>query len=250
VEKNYATQYHDLYRRHWWWCARECAILNEIKRLGLQPDGSCSILDIGCGDGLIFDALQPYGQVWGVEADAATLTAAGRWRHRIANQRFDVSYQPGRRYDLILMLDILEHLPDPESALSHARSLLKPHGKLLMTVPAFNLLWTTHDDLNHHYVRYTKHSFGRLANAAGVKLEQLRYFFHWTYPVKLAIRLRELLLRTRAAPPRVPPKVLNRLCFALSRFEQQTITRLGIPFGSSLLAIGTCSSCAAQKTST
>jgi SAM-dependent methyltransferase len=119
------------------------------------------------------------------------------------------------------MLDVLEHLPDPAAALEHARSLLNPGGRLLITVPALNVLWTTHDDVNHHYIRYDRRSFRLLARNAGVELLSLRYFFHWTCPVKLLIRLKEALWKTRPAPPRVPQKLVNQLCLALSCAEQR-----------------------------
>ena len=238
MDQSYAEVYRDLYRNHWWWRARERAILTEIRKLGFVQDGTAQILDVGCGDGLLFDALHPFGEVRGVEADPATLSQDSRWRKQIFQQPFDASFQPSQRFDLILMLDLLEHLEDPEAALRHARCLLKPNGKLIMTVPAFQSLWTSHDDLNHHFIRYSRSSFSRLAAQAGVQLEQLRYLYHWTCPVKLAIRLREYLFRTVAAAPRVPGSVMNAICYGVSRFEQLTLSRWGMPFGSSLLAVG------------
>jgi SAM-dependent methyltransferase len=243
MQSDYAIRYRELYRNHWWWRAREVAILEQIRQLGFLPDGSQTMLDVGCGDGLLFDCLEPFGLVCGVEGDATTLDENGRWRHRIFQQPFDESFLPEVRFDLILMLDLLEHLPDPERALRHARRLLKPGGRLLMTVPAFNALWTTHDDLNHHFVRYDRRSFHRLAAAAGVTLEKCSYFFHWTFPVKLLIRLRESLTNVRAAPPAIPANWINRTCYALTRLEQRTLTRLGPPFGSSLLAVGSGAEC-------
>jgi len=241
MENEYAKKYRDLYQNHWWWRSRERAILAEIERLGFKPDGTNSILDVGCGDGLLFNELSPFGTVQGVETDSATLTESGPWQEQIFNQPFDTSFQPEKKYDLILMLDLLEHLADPHAALEHARSLLTPKGKLIMTVPAFNSLWTTHDDLNHHFTRYTKPTFDALANSSGVRLEKLQYLFHWTCPVKLAIRIKERLLKSRAESPQVPQRMINWICFALTRLEQLTISKISMPFGSSLLAIGSSS---------
>ena len=237
MDSNYAAKYRTLYENHWWWRAREAAITREIRQL-FAPDGSHDFLDVGCGDGLMFERLAPYGRVEGVEVDPSTIAPSSRWRDSIHFGRFDDSFRPDRRYDLVLMLDVLEHLPDPAAALQHARTLLKPHGALLITVPAFNVLWTSHDDLNHHFTRYTKRSFHQLAVAAGVHLERMRYLFHWTFPAKLAVRCKEAILRGEAAPPELPPALVNSALTALSRCEQATIGRLPVPFGSSLLAIG------------
>ncbi len=177
--------------------------------------------------------------MFGVEADETTLAADSPWRRQIFCQPFDRAFQPDQTFDLILMLDVLEHLPDPAAALEHARSLLTPSGRLLITVPALNALWTTHDDVNHHYIRYDRRSFRSLARNAGVELLSLRYFFHWTCPVKLLIRLKEALWKPEPVPPRVPQKLVNQLCLALSCAEQRLITPLQLPFGSSLLAVAT-----------
>lgn len=237
MDSTYAAQYRTLYEQHWWWRAREAAIVREIRAL-FRPDGSREFLDVGCGDGLLFGRLAAFGRVDGVEIDPLTVAVDSPWRQRIHFGPFDESYQPERRYDLILMLDVLEHLPDPAAALRHARSLLKPQGALLMTVPAFNVLWTSHDELNRHFTRYTKQSFRELACSAGVGLQRMRYLFQWTFPAKLAVRLKEAVLRSEARPPELPPRMVNSLLTTASRWEEATLGRLGAPFGSSLLAIG------------
>jgi len=237
MQSDYAQLYRDLYQQHWWWRARERAILAEIQHLGFRANGEANILDVGCGDGLLFSRLAGFGQVFGVEADETTLAPDSLWRRQIYCQPFDRAFQPEQTFDLILMLDVLEHLPDPAAALEHARSLLNPNGRMLITVPALNALWTTHDDVNHHYIRFDRGSFRALARTAGVELLALKYFFHWTCPVKLLIRLREALWKTEPAPPRVPQKLINHLCLALSCAEQRLAGPLKLPFGSSLLAV-------------
>jgi 2-polyprenyl-3-methyl-5-hydroxy-6-metoxy-1,4-benzoquinol methylase len=237
MDPEYARRYRDLYERHWWWRARERLILDTVRRN--RPGGGWrSILDVGCGAGLLFDALAELGDVEGVEADPQLARVAGKHRARIHVGRFDASFRPGKRYSLVLMLDVIEHLPDPVAALRHARELLAPDGVLVATVPAFPLLWTTHDDLNHHLTRYTKRSFAVLASQAGVRVAAARYFFHWVFPAKLAVRLLEAMIPRRPSPPRVPPGWINALAYGYTRIEQRLITPLGLPFGSSLLVVG------------
>ncbi len=236
MDNSYALKYRTLYERHWWWRARQHAILAELGRVGV-PHGGQSVLDIGCGDGLFFDALQQYGDVEGVEVDRSLVTEESRHRDRIHIRPFDEDFQTGKQYSLILMLDVLEHLPDPIGALRHASNLLTDDGVLLITVPAFRLLWTTHDDLNHHYTRYTKTSFKKVADEAEIVIDHMRYLFQWTCPVKLAIRFKETVVMTRPESPEVPAFPINGACYALSRFEQTMFQRVPVPFGSSLLAV-------------
>ncbi|MFQ5743489.1 MAG: class I SAM-dependent methyltransferase [Acidobacteriota bacterium] len=237
MDQAYARRYRQLYERHWWWRAREKVILAALRRR--QPAGGWrTILDVGCGDGLFFERLSELGEVEGVEPEAALVSASSRHRHRIHLCPFDDSFLPGKRYSLILMLDVLEHLEDPAAALRHAQALLEPLGVLLATVPAFNLLWTQHDELNRHHSRYTKGSFRQLARAAGLRIDRETYFFYWTCPVKLAARLVERALGLRPRLPRVPPRWLNGSLYLLSRLEQRTLGSLPVPFGSSLLIVG------------
>ena len=110
---------------------------------------------------------------------------------------------------------------------------------MLVTLPAFNVLWTNHDVINQHCTRYTKRTFCKLAREAGLHIEIERYFFHWLFPVKIAARIVEHISRSRPTPARVPNLWINKLLYALSRFEEMTWGRLSLPFGSSLVVLGT-----------
>ena len=183
----------------------------------------------------------------GIESDAALISAALRDSGQVHVGRFDDRFQPGHRYQLVLMLDVLEHLEDPRAALEHALRLLQPGGTILITVPAFRLLWTQHDDMNRHYTRYTRRTFGQLACEVGLQLDECRYFYHWLFPLKLAVRLMEAVRRGEPRPPQVPASAVNRLCYAISRGEQRLCGRFPLPWGSSLLAVGRASSAAAAR---
>jgi SAM-dependent methyltransferase len=238
MDPQYGHGYADLFRRHWWWRAREALLLQELRRA--RPVGGWrSVLDIGCGDGLFFDRLKEFGEVEGVEPDAALVTPDGPHRAQIHVGPFDASFRPGKRYSLVLMLDVLEHLPDAPGALRAALDLLEPGGTFVATVPAFESLWTGHDDFNHHLTRYTRTTFRKLAHAAGLHIARERYFFHWTFPVKLLVRLKEAIQQRPPEPEGVPPAMVNKALYALSRVEQAMLGHLRPPFGSSLLVVGT-----------
>jgi SAM-dependent methyltransferase len=237
MHEGYGRVYAALYARHWWWRSREAAILELVR--AIQPQhGFGNILDVGCGDGLFFDQLHAFGEVEGIEASKDLVDPNGRHRDRIHIAPFDSHFQPGRRYGLVLMLDVLEHLTDPVAALRHAIDLSEPGGKIVITVPAFNALWTAHDYMNHHRLRYTKSTFAQVARKAGLQIEMTRYLFQWTFLVKLAQRSLERLLGSRNPIPSIPPAPINRALYLLSRAEQKIFARVPAPFGSSLLIVG------------
>ncbi len=196
------------------------------------------ILDVGCGDGLFFDTLSKLGHVEGVEVVGDMIDPRSPHRDRIHIGPFDASFAPNKRYGLILMLDVLEHLTDPKAALERALTLLESDGRLIVTVPAFNVLWTRHDDINRHVTRYTRRSFSRLAEGSGLRIDDARYAFHWMFLAKLIVRASEALVPRDPTPASVPPALINSSLAALCRLEQRALTWARVPFGSSLLVVG------------
>lgn len=237
MDPAYEKVYRKLYEQHWWWRSREAAILDVLKSLS-RPNGFGNILDVGCGDGLFFDQLQKFGDVEGVEFSAELLDANGPHRAKIHVAPFDERFLPRKQYGLITMLDVLEHLTDPVGALAHAARLLEGDGILVVTVPAFNLIWTTHDDWNHHQTRYTKSSFRSVAEKSGVKIRRMRYWYQWPFPAKLLVRVTERIIRATPKNPAIPSPPINRSLYLLSRAEQKVFTKIPAPFGSSLMVIG------------
>lgn len=237
MREDYAQLYHDLYHRHWWWRARERFILDFLR--ARQPsEGWRRILDVGCGDGLFFDKLLQFGDVEGVELSANLVAENGPHRSRIHVGNFDSSLGLSGDFNLILMLDVLEHMDDPVTALQFALSRLARDGKLLITLPAFNALWTNHDVINHHVTRYTKSSFKEISDQAGICVEVDRYFFHWLFPMKAACRVAEAVFGSEPKPTRVPRPWINNALYRLSLLENKVSSVSPLPFGSSLLILG------------
>lgn len=235
MDKQYGDAYGDLYRRHWWWRARRRFLLETLERELPAGNRNGRLLDVGCGDGLLFPDLAPFGEPEGIEVEGELIRPDNPWRSRIHVGPFDESYRPSGRFSAILMLDVLEHLPDPRRALTLARELLAPDGRLIVTVPAFLHLWTSHDDLNHHYIRYSRRSLRAVADAAGCSWRSSCYFFQGLYFAKLMVRAWEGVRTARPRVPQLPPVWLNRLCETWCSLEQRCARRL--PWGSSLLAV-------------
>jgi 2-polyprenyl-3-methyl-5-hydroxy-6-metoxy-1,4-benzoquinol methylase len=237
VDRDYAKLYRDLFEKHWWWRARAKYVIETLRRY-CPSAGWPTILDIGCGDGLFFEQLKQFGKVQGIEPCAELVSRDNPERDCIYIGPFDEHFAPAEKYSLILMLDVLEHLAEPVGAVRHAMELLRPEGIFMATVPAFTLLWTNHDLLNHHFTRYTVRSFRQLAARAGLEIKQSQYLFHWIFPLKLGARVAEYAFERKAEPPTIPGCWVNELFYGLTRFEQLTLSRLPIPFGTSLMVVG------------
>jgi SAM-dependent methyltransferase len=234
MDAPYAAAYSELYGRHWWWRVREDILVGRIRGL-LRGVPDARILDVGCGAALFFDALQPFGHVEGVEADRAAVDRSGRWRDRIFVGALDNSFVPAAPFDLILMLDVLEHMAAPEDALIRAAQILRPHGRILITVPAFTWLWTAHDEMNHHLTRYSAAALREVIARSGLVTLEAGYLFQSLVLPKLLVRAKEALSSRTPRVPGVPPPAINAIIRAWFRAEHALVRWL--PFGGSALAI-------------
>lgn len=233
MDATYASGYAALYRGHWWWRARERMLLQEVARVA--GGRRLRILDAGCGAGLFFDALQRFGDVEGVEADEGLVAQAGPWRDRIVVGSLDDGFSPSQPYDLILLLDVLEHVPDPDVALRRARALATPEAALIVTVPALRALWTSHDNLNAHRTRYRRGELRDALTRTGWHAVTLQYLFASLVVPKLLVRGMEAIAHPTPAAPRIPPEPMNRLLEAICSVD---LAMRGVwPVGSSLLAV-------------
>jgi len=234
MDTAYATAYAELYRNHWWWRTREAILLRRLAEL-IDSGRRARILDVGCGAGLFFDALTRFGHVEGIESDAVLVGQSGRWRNQILIGELDDSFCPDEPFDTILMLDVLEHVPNPEQMLDAARRVLSPCGRLVITVPAFDCLWTSHDDLNHHLRRYTADTLRHTIREAGLVTESISYLFQSLVIPKLLVRALEAVKGGTPRLPRVPSATVNGLL--RNWFQAESTVSRWLPFGTSLIAV-------------
>ncbi len=177
MDETYRAEYERLYRAHWWWRARESILLGVLRRLGPKP--GAAVLDVGCGNALSFAALEEFGTVRGIEVDPSLLDVRGPFRAQISTDPLESSLydDPRWRFDVITALDVVEHIDDDRAAVARMAAMLRRGGLLIITVPAFALLWDYHDELNFHRRRYTAGSLKRTLAGHGVELLELRYLF-------------------------------------------------------------------------
>ena len=236
MDEQYLRGYRELYERHWWWRTRDTLLTREVARIAARHPVR-RILDVGCGDGLFFPVLSRFGEVYGVEPVADALDPHGAFRSRIHAGPFDASYCPDAPFDLVLALDVIEHLRAPHDFLAEVRRMVAPGGWFIATVPAFRTIWTAHDDLNEHVTRFTRDELTSLISAHQFEIVDARYFFVLLAVAKFGVRGLEALLRSKPSPPGVPAGPVNAVLTALCRAEQSVLGERHPWFGSSLLVV-------------
>jgi SAM-dependent methyltransferase len=232
----------ELDTRHWWYRARRDILAQLIRRKVPLPTDP-RILEIGCGTGHNLPMLAQFGRVDAVEIDpVARAIASGRLGQAVHDAPL-----PGltgiaqRAYDLVALLDVLEHVEADREALVSIAGRLKPNGRILLTVPAHPWMWSAHDVANHHKRRYTKRTLKAVVAAAGLKLEELTYFNSVLFPVAAMARVAARVARKEGSGDAMPPKPVNALFEALFGLERHAIGRLPFPPGVSLAAIASAS---------
>ena len=240
MDRDYELQTHQAEDRHWWYRGRRTVLDGVIADLGL-PRGA-RILDAGCGSGRNMIELAPYGSVTGVEL-SETSVALARERDAgevVAGSVLEMPFADDS-FDLAVSLDVIEHLEDDLTALRELRRTVAPGGSLLVTVPAYQWLWSGHDEINHHHRRYTRRSLQRVAERAGWHQTRTTYFNSLLLPVAIVLRVLDRV-NTKTTESSldlwVPPEPLNWLLQRPLAIEAALIRRGGrIPAGLSLLAV-------------
>jgi len=224
--------------RHWWFTARRRILAAIVERVVRPPRGA-RILELGCGTGHNLEMLGHFGSVEGSELDDhAREVAAKRLGRPIARAELpDLSGFDEAAYDLIALLDVLEHVDDDSGTLAAVYSRLKPGGALLLTVPINPWMWSAHDVAHHHKRRYRNREIEALAKAAGFDVELLSPFNSLLFPLVAAARGFGKLTGKDSGDDALPPAPLNRALDALFGAEKWLIGRVPMPFGVSLVAV-------------
>jgi SAM-dependent methyltransferase len=211
-----------------------------VEALGLPAHAR--ILDAGCGSGRNMVELSTRGPVTGVElSDTSVELARARGAGEVvAGSVLEMPFDSDS-FDLAASLDVIEHLKDDLGALRELRRVVAPGGWLLVTVPAYQWLWSGHDEVNHHHRRYTRRSLQRVAEQAGWEQMRTTHFNSLLLPAAILLRVLERLNRKTTESSLdlwVPPAPLNWLLERPLALEAALIARGGrIPAGLSLLAV-------------
>lgn len=222
---------------HWWFAARRDILTKLIERQHLPQNAR--ILEVGCGTGSNLAMLQQFGTVHAIEPDDPA--------RALASSRSGLEIQGGLlpdgvlledgAYDLIVLLDVLEHIPDDRGTLEALRPKLAKGGRLLVTVPAMPWLWSAHDLAHHHQRRYTAGGLEQVFHSAGFRVRYRSFFNSLLFPLIVAARAAGKLTGREGGDDTIPPRPVNRLLQGLFALERHVVGRGSLPFGVSLALV-------------
>jgi len=223
---------------HWWYRARRDILADYIARYADLPE-KARILEIGCGTGHNLPMLARFGEVDAVEIDAAAREiASGRLGKALSTAPLPALEGIVRgSYDLVAVLDVVEHVLDDVRSLQAMAECLAPGGKILITVPAHPWMWSAHDVVNHHHRRYTKATLEQAIREAGLKPAKLGYFNSLLFPLAAAARWVGNRTGKDDSDDSPPPKPVNWLFERIFALERHLVGRVPMPPGVSLITL-------------
>ncbi len=223
---------------HWWYRARRDILADYVTRYADLPTPA-RVLEIGCGTGHNLPMLGSFGEVDAIEIDEAA--------RDIASQRLgkpvgtaplpELNGVDRGAYDMVAVLDVIEHIDDDVAALKAMADALKPGGKILIAVPAHGWMWSAHDVVNHHKRRYSKASLDAAIRAAGLKHNGLRWFNSLLFPAAVAARMAGKLTGRDDSDDSPPARPLNTLFVTIFRLERHLIGRVPMTPGLSIITL-------------
>jgi SAM-dependent methyltransferase len=191
--EQYAASHPPGIGRHYWHRARNRILWSKLQRT-LLPESH--VLDIGCGSGIVVDFLREKGvTAFGADVGTPEPETAGVAPHLFLGQdAFALDPALRDRIDVVLLMDVLEHLEHPEAFLGEIERAFPNLRAIHVTVPARMEIWSNYDEYFKHFRRYTRAGVVEMAKRAGFDVPDIGYAFHGLY---MAARGMKLLARER-----------------------------------------------------
>jgi len=238
VEEQLYRKFYEIETTHWWFSARQKIVLDIIQNRLALPRGA-KVLDVGCGTGAILAEFARQFDAYGT--DTSSLAIEFCRKRGIANAfhcTLETFPLPDLRFDLITLLDVIEHVDGDVDILKQALGHITRDGHILVTVPAYEFLWSQHDDLNHHKRRYVKSQLTHVLRESGFTVEMCSYYNTILFPTALLKRMSERFIKANEDTALdLPSSIVNSALKTVFGFERFLLRQFSLPFGLSIIAL-------------
>jgi 2-polyprenyl-3-methyl-5-hydroxy-6-metoxy-1,4-benzoquinol methylase len=236
---NMYRMFFEVQKKHWWFVTKKEIVLDTIDRY-LHKHAGTKVLDIGCGSGLMLNALENIGQTFGMDMSDNAIN----FSKEIFNGKVEKGFLPNQipyaenYFNLITALDVIEHVDEDVDSLKAILAHLAADGKAVITVPAYMFLWSKFDEMNEHKRRYTLTELNTKLVQAGFTVEKISYYNTLLFPAVFVVRmLNNLLKRDGSSDVDLPNAPLNFVLKKIFGIEKYLLKFVNLPFGVSILAV-------------
>lgn len=246
MKSDFYEEYFHHENTHWWFRWRFDLIGDVVGSL-TSGKSDVKILDAGCGTGQMTKLLEGYGDAVGLDLalEAINYAKIRGVKNLVQGSITEPPFEPGS-FDLVVSLDVIEHVDNDMQILAGLRDIVRPGGHLVVTVPAFQMLWSEHDEINHHKRRYRVPQLRHLVQEAGFEVERITYCNTALYLPVLVLRKGKTLIRKLRGMSSTPnpesdlvfyPKPINEALYQVMRLENRIMRGRNLPFGVSILVV-------------
>jgi len=238
MEDNEYKQMYKIENDHWWFVAKRKFL--QIIINNFVANKQTKILDVGCGTGANLDFLQSQGyQADGIDKSEIALSFCRQRGLKVRQSLTNQLDYTDNSFDLVMALDVLEHIANEQETLKEIKRVLKPGGIFVATVPAHQFLWSVHDEALHHFRRYNKKRFLGIFSD-NFAIEYISYIHMFIlFPAMLLRLVGKIIRRTdKKSDVHHSGKLVNILMGLIYQIEF-FIFRLfkKLPFGLSLIIV-------------
>jgi ubiquinone/menaquinone biosynthesis C-methylase UbiE len=225
------------------WHVGRREILDEAISRHAKKAQDRKILDVGCGPGGNILLLKDFGRVTGLDTseEALKFAKSNGFDTLVQSSAVEMSFED-ESFEMVVALDVFEHVEDDNSAIKESVRVLKPDGLLVATVPAYPFLWSPHDESMHHVRRYIKKDLMSKIKKYDIEICEHTHFFMPAVPFRIFQKFRDKIFRKKTDKKQIAYKVeytglFNSFLLFLSRVERFMLRFLRLPFGTSILII-------------
>ena len=217
-------------KEHWWFQARK-KIIDQIISDNIFKKNN-NILDFGSGSGVNLDILKKYGSVDVHEKNKfarSILKKNKNVKTIFSNLKLKKNY-----YDMILLADVIEHIEKPKILIKNLKKFLKKDGQLLITVPAYQFLFSKKDEVLGHYRRYNMYSLKK--ELKEFKIVNISYFNTFlSLPIIILTIINKIFNRDYITKVETTPNyILNKILYIIFNSEKFFLKYFNFSFGISI----------------
>jgi SAM-dependent methyltransferase len=230
MENTFEEKYIKFSSEYWWFASRRRLLDILLKKYQCQGP----ILEGGCGSGENFSVLSKYGTVIGIDiSEKLARYGQSLGRNIVVGDITRLPF-PDETFSTVVLLDVIEHIDDDNLAIKEAFRVLKPEGKIIVSVPAFRWLWSYHDTINGHQRRYSMKELRDLLE----RHFDILFISYWNFTLFFPSSIQKKIFSNR--DNLVPlPSFLNKALEYLSNIDNLLIKAgIKLPIGTSIIAVG------------
>ncbi len=242
MDTGFYRNYFKIEKEHWLMLIRRKIITDNLTKFIAKRNNTTKILDFGCGSGIFVGELRAQGyDSYGLDVSKEAINfGQSMGVNNLSVIDSDKINFPNNTFEIVLAMDVLEHLEKPEWAISELYRVLSPGGIAIITVPAYMFLWGVQDDTSHHYRRYIKSTLlNEIKRSSHFKIIRVTYFNTFLFLPIAIFRLlsRFLGLKNRQSDFDINSPLLNNIFFTIFNTERKILKYVNFPFGISILSI-------------